>query len=230
MWSHTQQAYSLGQKSQILFIPEVSFLKQIYCLKFTLVERRPIQAKTKLPSQNTATTIITTHLPAISKNPSLQGVVEVLDFQFLEPPGLFLHSWMPSSAEWLCEILADSGDKTQEAIWFSEPVCVCARACVRVRVRVCVCTWASLVAQMVQNACSKFVPKKNVCPRSLPWCIGQTVYLGHSDSNATNHISHYFHYILISKIWKISSLLLVTGCFLLESISVWWMFSQLAWN
>ena len=75
-----------------LFIPEISFLKQVYCLKFTLVERRPIQAKTKLPSQNTATTIITTHLPAISKNPSLQGVVEVLDFQFLAPPGLFLHS------------------------------------------------------------------------------------------------------------------------------------------
>ena len=39
---------------------------------------------------------------------------------------------MPSSAEWLCEILADSGDKTQEAIWFSEPVCVCVCVCVRV--------------------------------------------------------------------------------------------------
>ena len=90
-------------------------------------------------------------------------------------------------------------------------ICVC--VCVRVCVCVCVYTWASLVAQMVKNACSKFVPKKNVCPRSLPWCIEQTVYLGYSDSNTTNHISHCFHYIFISKIWKISSLLLATGCF-----------------
>lgn len=76
---------ALVRNPKSLFIPEVSFLKQVYCLKFTLVERRPIQAKTKLPSQNTATTIITTHLPAISKNPSLQGMVE----------GLISSPWRP---------------------------------------------------------------------------------------------------------------------------------------
>ena len=92
-------------------------------------------------------------------------------------------------------------------------ICMCAHT--RVCVCVCVCVYMHILggSDGEESACSKFVPKENVCPRSLPWCIEQTAYLGYGDSNTTNHISPWFHYIFISKIWKISSLLLATGCF-----------------